>query len=466
VEAFARDILKRPLFGWQRWLVIHSMELLSNGWPRFRQVLVMVGRQNGKTELLVILALFWLWVQEIPMVLGTSTKLDMARVSWKKAIRLAKATPELRNTVRVRNENGKEELANVIDRALDIEAMYKIAASNEEGGRSLTVHRLVEDELRQHKTYDAHDAAKNTMNAVDDAQAFAITNEGDDTAIVLHDLQESALLFLAQGEGDPRLGFFGYTAEPGCDLLDIEQTAQSNPSMGEKGGVSWANLVGEAKQAQLKGGKKEAGYRTEVLCQRVHRLRSMPVSLESWAATAKDAQPQGETWADDGIVPSFFVVVDEEQTSAVIASAVVLDGTPHVELAYADSAEGLTERAQELAKRYPVAQWAAPNIGLTRSYVPQFAAFYVDLKLFSAPEMASGCAHLQRLANQLAFTHSPNQAVVDALTGAEEDRLKGGAWTWSWEKSTSEIVPLVAETGALWLLESQPVHQVAFAFST
>jgi hypothetical protein len=470
VEEFARDILGRPLFRWQRWLVIHAMELLSNDWPRFRQVLVLVGRQNGKTELCVILSLFWLWVQQVPMVLGTSTKLDYSRISWKKAIKLARATADLRGNVAVRKENGKEELKAVWDADAEDESVYKIAASNEEGGRSLTIHRLIEDELRQHHDYSAHDAAKNAMNAVDDGQAWAITNEGDDRAVVLHDLHDDALLFIAQGQGDLRLGLFSYSAEPGCDLLDVEQAAQSNPSMGEKGGVNWLNLVGDAKRAALKGGAVEAGYRTEVLCQRVRQLRSMPISLEAWAATSKDIHPDpeaGETWPDPvpDQGPAFFVVVGEDQTSAAIAVAGGYDGRPHVEYAYAGAPDGLVARAKELAETHPLAPWGAFNAGQTRAWSPQFATFNVELKLLGVPETVAACAHLQRLANLFRFTHSPNQSAEESLAGAERRKTVGGGWVWDWEKSTSDLTMISAATGALWLLESVPTYKPAFAFS-
>src|SRR5215207_10688358 len=38
VAKFAKDVLGRPLDPWQRWLVIHALEVLPSGWPRFRQV--------------------------------------------------------------------------------------------------------------------------------------------------------------------------------------------------------------------------------------------------------------------------------------------------------------------------------------------------------------------------------------------------------------------------------------------
>ena len=51
---FAAVVLGRPLDPWQQWLVIHLGELLPDGLPRFRKVLVVVARQNGKTLLDVL----------------------------------------------------------------------------------------------------------------------------------------------------------------------------------------------------------------------------------------------------------------------------------------------------------------------------------------------------------------------------------------------------------------------------
>ena len=54
------------------------------------------------------------------------------------------------------------------------------------------------DELREHQTWDAWNAATNTQNAVPDAQAFAISNQGDDTSVVLDALHALRDDFLAE----------------------------------------------------------------------------------------------------------------------------------------------------------------------------------------------------------------------------------------------------------------------------
>jgi hypothetical protein len=45
---FAEEILGFELIPWQRWLLIHAMELRGDGRFRFRTILILVARQNGK----------------------------------------------------------------------------------------------------------------------------------------------------------------------------------------------------------------------------------------------------------------------------------------------------------------------------------------------------------------------------------------------------------------------------------
>src|SRR5689334_24962070 len=48
---FATEVCEVDLFPWQRWLLIHALELLPDGSFRFRNVVVLVARQNGKSTL-------------------------------------------------------------------------------------------------------------------------------------------------------------------------------------------------------------------------------------------------------------------------------------------------------------------------------------------------------------------------------------------------------------------------------
>ena len=276
VVDFARDVLGEPLDPWQEWVVVHAGELLEDGRPRFRKVLILVSRQNGKTHLLRVLSLFWLFVERVPLILGTSTNLDTAKEAWEAAVETAQSNEWLAPDVaKVMTVNG-----NVHMRTVD-GCRYKIAASNRRGGRGSTIHRLVIDELREHRDWDAWNAAVPATNAVPGAQIFCLTNQGDDSGIVLDDLRASALAYLETGQGDPRLGLFEYSAPDGADPLDPEALAMANPQVGRR--MDWDTLLGEALRAKNSPDPAAlASFRTEYMCQRVHML-DPGIDLEAWA---------------------------------------------------------------------------------------------------------------------------------------------------------------------------------------
>jgi len=292
VDDWARKVLKHPLDPWQRWLVIHAGELLADGRPRFYQVLVLVARQNGKTELLVVLTLYWIFKAGLLMVLGTSTKLDYARESWLKAVKLARSARVLRYRVPerggVRKANGEQELIATrrahgsVD---DLDACrYKIAASNEEGGRSLTIDRLILDELRQHHTYDAWDASEPTTSAPG-AQIWALSNAGSDKSIVLNDLQESAMEFIETGVGEPSLMLAEWSAPRGADPTDVRALAMANPNLGRRKDVG--KLLAGARRAVRLGGLALSGFKTEHMCVRV-RVMDPAIDPADWARCRDD----------------------------------------------------------------------------------------------------------------------------------------------------------------------------------
>lgn len=263
---FARDTLRHPFDPWEEWLVIHAGELLSDGRPRFRIVLVLVARQNGKTEVLVILTLHWQFIDAFPLILGTSTKLEYAKESWLKSIELAARVPEFAEFgpgLTGRRRWIREGAGDQVSRTTE-GSRYKIAASNEEGGRSLTVNRLVCDELRQHHDYSAWAAAEEATSAVWDGQVWALSNAGDVRSVVLNDLRKEALAFIETGEGDYRLGLFEWSAPTNADPTDIRALAQANPNLGRRKDPEV--LLAKARRAVRTGGEALTKFKIESMC--------------------------------------------------------------------------------------------------------------------------------------------------------------------------------------------------------
>lgn len=285
VIRFAEIVLKMPLDPWQQWLVIHAGELLPDGRPRFRKVLVVVARQNGKTHVLLVLTLFWLFSEMWDMILGTSTTLDYAAEPWQKAIDAARRIPALRRrlksgpTTGVREANGEREFVTGDG------CRYKIAAMGPRAGRSLSIDRLVLDEVRQHLKWSTHDAAVNAMQARPHAQAFMISNQGGPEAVVLDFYREAALAMLAPGAEvlDPRLGFFEWSPPDGVPTDSMQAAAWANPNLGRR--VDVDAIRGAAALAHRAGGEALTGYLTEVLCIKVASM-DPAIDVAAWGRGA------------------------------------------------------------------------------------------------------------------------------------------------------------------------------------
>ena len=382
---FAEYVLGKPLDEWQSEAVIRAGELLPDGRPRFRRLLILVARQNGKTHLLMVLALYWLFVERLLLVLGMSTNLDYAREAWEKAVETIETIDVLSDLVPkngVRRANG-EQCITTSDRC-----RYKIAASNRRGGRSLSVDRLIADELREQQSWEAYNAAYPALNARPHGQAFFISNQGDDNSIVLNSLRASAITYIETGEGDSRLGLMEWSAPEDCDLDDPEAIAAANPNAGRR--IDWDTLLGTTRQAKLRGGDEEAGVRTEVLCQRVRRLNPA-IDPGEWAAVGP--REGRETPTLDPLRDRVCLGVDvtpDGLHASVYAAALDADGRPVVDPVRAWSGPqatlklrvelpGLVEMikpkalgwlpggpaasvAAELAERKGVRSWAPPGV--------------------------------------------------------------------------------------------------------
>lgn len=461
---FARDVLRHPLDPWQEWLAIHAGELLPDGRPRFRIVLVLVARQNGKTELLVVLCLFWQFVDAAPMILGTSTKLDYAKESWTKATKLAERSPDLtplRPPRWKREANGEQESWTLSDPDTGEASRYKIAASNEEGGRSLTINRLVLDELRQHHTYAAWDAAEPAASPYD-AQIWALSNAGDDRSIVLNELREAALQFIETGDGDERLGLFEWSAKEDADPTDIHALAQGNPNLGRRKDPQV--LLAAARRAIRKGGEALTGFKTEHMCIRV-KILDPAIDPGAW----KDCHdPGGLDDARDRIAVCLDVAPDQLHAT-LYAAATLTDGRTRVDFVKAWEGPGCTDRLRDdlpdqLDRIRPQVLGWLPN--------GPAAALAADLADKGQPgwppqgitvaeikgEIAAVCMGFAEQITAGKLAHSNDPLLNDHVAKAQ--RLKrGDTWVFS-RKGDGHCDAVYSAAGAVWLARTMPAPVV------
>lgn len=334
-----------PFKPWQQWLAIHAGELLPDGRPRFRTVLTLVARQNGKTIFCRVLTLFWQHIEQVPLILGTSTSRDTAKESWRKVMEMADGVDVLAleyGPKAVRETIGEEAFTTLSG------SQYRFAAPNRRAGRSYTVDRLILDELREHQTWDVWNAAHRAMNAVPDAQAYAITNQGDSQSVVLDSLRNAALRYVDTGQGDPRLGLFEWSAPTGSSPTDVDALAMANPMLGDT--ILLDSIIGEAMRAEETGGEELATFRTEVMCVRLNML-DPAVDEDAWRESGSseriDLAPIHRQVA-------LCLDVSVDATHATLMAAAVVDDLVRLEVVATWSGDDATKQL-----RHDLPDWVA-----------------------------------------------------------------------------------------------------------
>lgn len=267
------EMIGHPLLPWQKWLVKHALELNPDGTYRFRTVVVLVARQNGKSDVKRIISLWRMYVAgaKRPMcILGIAQDLALARKQMNLAVSAIYESPDLYVEYGdKRKANGDEyfwlENGNVPKHApLELKPHYVIRAANRSAARGLTIDELNIDELREQTDWAAWSAASKATLARAYAQIWAMSNAGDDTSVVLNQLLAST---------SPQTGVFSWSAPDGCELDDPKAIAQANPGLGYV--ITWSAIMSAL------GDDPVNVFRTEVLCQRVDILDG-PFDIEAW----------------------------------------------------------------------------------------------------------------------------------------------------------------------------------------
>src|ERR1700759_1594092 len=89
------EMVGEPLLPWQKFAVIHALELNPDGGFRFRTVLILVARQNGKSSLKRMVSLWRLYIDGARVILGTAQDVKQAREQWTHCIETIRSCPAL-----------------------------------------------------------------------------------------------------------------------------------------------------------------------------------------------------------------------------------------------------------------------------------------------------------------------------------------------------------------------------------
>lgn len=321
---YARTVLGKTLYPWQEWALIHSLEIvgeLGGDWSfRFRTVLFLISRQNGKTVLSEVIASFFLNVLQVDSVFGTSLSLDKAEEVWEAVINDQESIPELSSSIdRISRTNGNKRLI------LTGLRQYKVGAPTRRAGRGDSNDLVMLDEVREHRDWETWSAAAASINAKPNGLIVCFSNAGDPDSVVLRQLRAQAI-----GKNDDfggnvdgsTLGLFEWSAPDGAATDDIEALAQANPAMGY-------GLLTERALMANRQTFPENKFRSECMCQQVETILPAPFPDGAWQNGINETSSiAGESELYFGIDLS-----QDRRWTSIGVCGLREDGNWHIELA-------------------------------------------------------------------------------------------------------------------------------------
>ena len=469
---------------WQRWLLIHALELLVDGTYRFRTVIVLVARQNGKTLVMLVLALWHVFALESRTVIGTAQDLANAEKAWGEAVEMAQGEPELEELIeKITLGHPKSMMARPSEDRL---AEYRVASASRRGGRGFSGDLVLLDELREHASWDSWSAATKTTLARPKAQVWAFSNAGDAMSIVLRYLRASCHQALGWPDGDAdkdilagsaedfaewedeladiedALGLFEWSAAPGAARTDRGAWAQANPSMNYTDLVE--NCITERAIAAALRTDPPHVFDVEVLCRWTANEATGPFPEGAWADTFGNRV----RFAEDSRRVIAVDVSWSRSSTFVARAGFADDGTPVGDIA-ADrhGTEWLVPWLVQHREKYQALVFQANGapVGALRDEIENAhiergvdgALKYPSLDKKPLPVLkhegaalgaATGIVY-DRL-EQRRILHLSHPGLDAAALTAVPKILAQGAWVIDRVRSPSDAAPLIAFIEAIW----------------
>lgn len=307
-----------------------------------RRAILSVSRKNGKSGLIAGLLLAHLVgpeaKQNSQIVSGAMSR-DQAALVFNLAAKMVQLSPKLSAIVRI-VPSGKRLLG------LPLNTEYKALAADGKTAHGLSPVLAILDEIGQVRgpQSDFIDAITTSQGAHEAPLLIAISTQAANDADLLSQWIDDAL-----GSGDPRIVCHLYTAQAGCDLMDLEAWKAANPALGTFRSLD--DLREQMTQAQRMP-SMENSARNLLLNQRVSTVSPF-ISPDVWKGCAARVLP-----FDGPVFAGLDLSMRTDLTALVIVGQV--DGVWQVECHFWTPELGLADRARR--DRAPYDVWARQGL--------------------------------------------------------------------------------------------------------
>lgn len=441
VVDFAREMVGKPLDAAQEHVFRGALGIAEDGYWAARHVGVCMPRQNGKTYMLALRALYGANVLGEQLIIHSAQNMGLARAMLRYMDELIHDTPALlQEYLRTDYGGGRECLEWRNGCRLRFVSRDRAGGSNFRGE---SVDCVIFDEAAYLSEDDAS-AALYASSARPEAQFWYAGTAPD---VLTMPSIAWARVRAAALAGEPRRAWFmwaGYDASPfdvtAEMVADPEAWARANPALGYR--IRHADVRDELAADRVGFIRERLGV---VDWPNIDGSNSLVVPLDAWdACTDPDSMPLDPVWLAFDVSP-------DRSRASVAVGGLRGDGLAHVEVietfrsGVGDLVPFLAERFQKHAAAGVVCDSTGPSSALR----PEIEAAGMPLTMTNVPEFVGACGAMFDAVTNGTVRHRGQQVETDALR-ATVKRPLGDRWAWDRIHSNGDITPFVADTLALW----------------
>ena len=434
VEEISRA-LGQPLMPWQRLVVDTALELGADGRPVYRNVVLTVPRQQGKTTLLLSLlihrALAWSTPQHVTYAAQTGVAARDKFVT--EHVPMIEKSP-FASLMTVRRSNGHEaiEWANG--------SRHTLTAATEKSGHGSTLDLPVIDEAFAYEDARLEQAFTPAMSTRADAQLWVVSTAGTKKSVYLRAKVDAGRKAVEAGTSSDT-AYFEWSAPDEMDPADPATWWSCMPALGH---TVTERVVRAAFEQMSAEGNLDEFCRAFLNQWRDGLVIEALIDDEMWGGCLDNSSQ-----ILDPI--SIGVYVNPDRAFAAIGVAGSRsDGLAHVEVAHHDRGTGwVVDRLERMVReQFPACVVVDPGTA-AGSLIPQLERAGIKLTLTSGADKARACGAFFDAVTDKQLRHVGQLPLTVAATGATTRPL-GDAWAWNRKNPTVDIAPLESVTLALW----------------
>ena len=418
------NLLGFELFEWQKQVADTALELDENGNYNYRTVGATVGRQNGKTTLLVFRIALEL-LKPNTLTIFTSQDRNAARLKFDEHVEALMSTPFSKRIKRYVRANGQEALY------MNNGSSYRVITPSNTGARGLTVDLAVIDEALAHDLRLVS-AVQPTMATKESAQLWITSNAGGPYSTLLQHYRKLG------HEDSPSLSWHEWTPyQDDFDIYDENVWHEAIPTLEEKNGVTLTAV-------------REAVQTTDPMIFSQEWLNVWPSLVSQIVIDPDKWQQLIKHDVQIGSYMVFGIDVSPDRDRASIGAAGINGAYTCLEIIESENRIGwLKDRILQLHEK-----WKMPFVidsgAAASSLIGELEAEGVHVIPVNMRQYGQACGSFYDAVEEGTIAHLGDIRLQTAIEGATKRKL-GEQWAWS-RKSNVDITPLVACTIARFAL--------------